>query len=116
MFMRQSSHLNYNDITECTDYDKKTGMCVFDNFLGVYSSHIKKLTREKLKELCRQFFNKPQRDENGIPILEAEDESDDEDENLYWEPEKGISPACLQFICQKYNMTHYVYDITNQFF
>ena len=57
-------------------------MCVFDNFLGVYSQYIKKLTREKLIELCREFFNTPQilRDCNNIPILEVEDDSDDEDE------------------------------------
>ena len=56
MYMRESTHLDYDDddILECKDYDKKTGTCVLDNFIGVYSAHIKKLTRDKLIELCRE--------------------------------------------------------------
>ena len=50
-----------------------------------------------------------------MPLIEIEDDSDDEDE-LIWTPEKGITPACLQYICEKYNITHYAYDITNQCF
>ena len=115
MFMHESSHLIYNDINECKDNDKKTGMCVFDNIIGVYSPYIKKFTREKLIELCRHFFNKPQRDENNIPIIEIQDDSDNEDE-LIWKPQKGITPACLQYICETYNITHYTFDITNQCF
>ena len=94
MYMRESSHLNYNDIIDCKDFDKKTGMCVFDNIIGVYSSHIKKLTRDKLIELCREFFNKPQRAANNMPIIEIEDGSDDEDVLINWTPEKGITLEC----------------------
>ena len=41
MMMREAHHVNYNNITECKLYDKKVGMCVIDNFLGVYSPYIK---------------------------------------------------------------------------
>ena len=52
MMMREAHHVNYNNITECKLYDKKVGMCVIDNFLGVYSPYIKKLTREKFIAEC----------------------------------------------------------------
>ena len=41
-----------------------------------------------------------------------EDESDDEDDSKVWQPEHGVSPQCLQYICSKYHISHYAYDIT----
>ena len=34
MYMRESSHLDYNDITECKDYDKKLVHVYLITFLG----------------------------------------------------------------------------------
>ena len=86
MMMREAHHVNYNNITECKLYDKKVGMCVIDNFLGVYSQHIKKLTREKFIAECEFFYKEKQseqRDNNDCPILEDDTgESDDKDDDI----------------------------------
>ena len=33
---------------------------------------------------------------------------------MNWKPENGVSASCLHFICEKYNINHYEYNITNQ--
>ena len=118
MMMRNSQVVNYNNIIDCKEYDKRVGMCVLDNFMGVYGPLMKKLTREKLIAECRHFYKQhdpePIRDNNGNIMLE--DESDDEDDSKVWKPEHGISPQCLQYICEKYHISHYAYDITHQCF
>ena len=42
MMMCEAHHINYNYITDFKLCDKKEGMFVLDNFLGVYSPIIKK--------------------------------------------------------------------------
>ena len=47
-------------------------MCVIDNFVGEYSQHIKKLTKEKIIAECALFYKEKQpelRDNNDCPIL-----------------------------------------------
>ena len=39
MYMRESSHLNYNDIIDCKDFDKRQ-VCVYLIILSVYTVHI----------------------------------------------------------------------------
>ena len=73
MMMRNSQVVNYNDIKDCKEYDTRVGMCVIDNFMGVYGDLIKKLTREKLIAECRHFYKQhdpePLRDNNGNIML-----------------------------------------------
>ena len=99
MMMRNSQVVNYNAIKDCKEYDTRVGMCVIDNFMGVYGDLIRKLTRELIAE-CRHFYKQhdpePIHDNNGNIMLE--DESDDEDDSKFWQPEHGVSPQCLQYI------------------
>ena len=122
--MRESHHVNYSYITDCKLHDKK-GMCVIDNFLAVYSPLIKKLTREKIISECRYYYKEKQseqRDKNDCIMLE-DDTSDTEDEEeedtvwiKNWQPKDGVSTSCLQYICEKYNISHYAYDVVNKCF
>ena len=86
--------------------------------MGVYGDLIRKLTRDKLIAECRHFYKQhdpePLRDNNGNIMLE--DESDDEDDSKNWQPEHGVSPQCLQYICSNYHISHYAYDITQKCF
>ena len=51
MMMRNSQVVNYNDIKNCKEYDKHIGICVIDNFMGVFGDLIKKINKRKIN--CR---------------------------------------------------------------
>ena len=73
------------------------GYCVIDNLVGVYGSLIKGLdTKEKIIQLCKDYYltyNKSN-----------------------FDPKDGISSSCIDHICEKYQIAHYAYDITNKCF
>ena len=47
-------------------------------------------------------------------------EDKEEEENTVWiknwQPKDGVSSSCLQYICEKYNISHYAYDVVNKCF
>jgi hypothetical protein len=45
MFLKSSSHVNYNFTKEEMKYLENKGTCVIDNLVGKYSDKIKKLTK-----------------------------------------------------------------------
>ena len=52
MMMRSADNIEYDFIPEDTKLLQNEGFCVIDNFLGIYSPLIKKLTREFFIDLC----------------------------------------------------------------
>ena len=72
------------------------------------------MTVKKFISLCKSFHQTYTTTNLSMGSLVIED-SDSEDENE-WNPKNSISPACLQFICKKYKISHYVYDTTHQCF
>jgi hypothetical protein len=122
--MRAAKPANYHFIPSDDKYDKNEGMCVFDTFLGLYAvdvnqeindnkRKIKKLTKESLTELCKQYYWSV----DGYKRINPLDYGIDEvEEAVMWKPEDGISANCVDHICRYYNISHYAYDITNKCF
>ena len=81
MPMKNARQLIYNYIDEYKDYLQDTGTCVIDNFIGMYGEELK-LTRDTFIVMCREYH----------------------DQN--WTPDYGVSPRCVNSICEKYNITY----------
>ena len=98
--MKNMSFCTYASIPSNEKHLKNEGFCVVDNFLGVYSPQIKKLTRDKFIGLVRLYM-------------------DDEDYDMFGKFDKnfdetnGISPHCLCKVCEELDISHYAYDFTN---
>jgi 5-methylcytosine-specific restriction protein A len=80
--MKNSSQLMHNYIDEHKDFLQNTGTCVIDNFIGMYDKELK-LTRDEFISMCKEY----------------------NDQN--WTPEYGVSPRCVNSICEKYDISHY---------
>jgi len=87
--MKNATALMYNCIDEYQEYLQNTGTCVVDNFIGMYGTKLK-LTRDKFIDLCKEHYK---------------------NKNQYWSLENGISPQCVNSICQKYDISHYCLDV-----
>ena len=96
------------------------GFCVLDQLVGIYGPLIRKLTRPYVVEKCNEFY--------GVePMTLGEQldadlsDSDDEEERpnkrkKRWTIEQGVSPKCVQFICQELDISCYSFDITQKCF
>jgi 5-methylcytosine-specific restriction enzyme A len=87
--MKNATPLMYNCISEYQEFLQNTGTCVVDNFIGMYGQELK-LTRDKFIDICKEYYN---------------------NKNQYWSVEHGITPQCVNSICQKYDITHYCLDV-----
>jgi hypothetical protein len=87
--MKNATPLMYNCIDEYQEFLQNTGTCVVDNFIGMYGKELK-LTRDKFIDMCKEYYN---------------------NKNHCWSVEHGISPQCVNSICEKYDITHYCLDV-----
>ena len=91
MPMKNASQLKYNCIDEYKEYLQNNGTCVIDNFIGMYGEKLK-LTKDKFIDMCKDY-------------------------NSYnWTPEQGVTPACVNSICETYDITHYAFDVNRSCF
>jgi hypothetical protein len=94
MPMKNTTQLDYNVIDEYKYFLQNNGTCVIDNFIGMYGQELK-ITREKFIDMCQEYNNQY---------------------NSNWTVENGISPRCVNSICEKYDIAHYVFDISKKCF
>ena len=87
--MKNATPLMYNCISEYQEFLQNTGTCVVDNFIGMYGEELK-LTRDKFIDMCKEYYN---------------------NKNQCWSVEHGITPQCVNSICEKYDITHYCLDV-----
>jgi 5-methylcytosine-specific restriction endonuclease McrA len=87
--MKNATPLMYNCISEYREFLQNTGTCVVDNSIGMYGEKLK-LTRDKFIDMCKEYYN---------------------NKNQCWSVEHGITPQCVNSICEKYDITHYCLDV-----
>ena len=80
---------------------------VIDNFIGLYGKELK-LTRDDFIKLHQDYYKS---------IFSTSSDLDDGIEtNKGWKLEEGISPSFLDYVCKKYDISHYAYDINDECF
>ena len=103
--MRDANYVKYGFIPSEDKYLKNEGFCVVDNFVGMYSPHIKRLTRDYFTNLVKKIRKL---DDNGL------------DSGLDYNPmvdvSDGITPLELMEICKELHISMYAYDMTNKNF
>jgi 5-methylcytosine-specific restriction enzyme A len=87
--MKNATPLMYNCIDEYQEFLQNTGTCVVDNFIGMYGEKLK-LSRDKFIDMCKEYYK---------------------NKNQCWSLEHGITPQCVNSICEKYDITHYCLDV-----
>jgi hypothetical protein len=92
MPMKNASQLDYNIIDEYKDFLQNNGKCVIDNFVGMYGEDLK-ITRENFIDMYQDYYK---------------------EYNNNWTVENDISRRCINSICEKYDITHYVFDISKK--
>ena len=101
--MKEAKYPKYDYIPHDSKLLKNAGFCVDDQFLGVYGCDapkgIKRLTKECFNQLCYE----------SLCVF-------DDLEMPNWKPEDGKTPAMLQYVCEKFDISHYAFDITRKCF
>ena len=87
--MKNATPLMYNCIDEYQEFLQNTGTCVVDNFIGMYGEEFK-MTRDKFIDLCKEYYY---------------------NKSHCWSVEHGITPQCVNSICEKFDITHYCLDV-----
>jgi len=105
MKMKRSNTINYDYVDEHKKFNDEgiSDQCVINNFIGMYPEL--DLTREQLITLCERFYN---------PSCGL-DANDDEDVKK-WTIDDGVSPKCINNLCEKFDITHYAYDAQQKCF
>lgn len=103
--MRNATYVKYGFIPSEDKYLKNEGFCVVDNFVGMYSPHIKRLTVEYFNQLISQIRGAK---DNGL------DFGLDESPVVY--VNEGVTPTELMEVCKTLHISMYAYDITNKNF
>ena len=102
MKMKYSEHVDYSFTNEEKKFlntdNKLTGTCVIDNFIGMYGKELK-LTRDDFINLHQEYYNH---------IFENATEP--------WSVDDGITPLFIEYVCKKYDISHYAYDINDECF
>jgi hypothetical protein len=102
--MRKASYVRYGFVPSEDKYLKHEGFCVVDNFVGMYSPHIKKLTREYFEQLVTKVKT------------DVNTKNDDLDFGIDFGLHDGITPLELMNVCELLHISMYAYDITNKNF
>ena len=93
--MRRSMPVRYGFIPENAKHQKNEGLCVVDNFVGIYGPLIKKLTREYFIEKVYKYM---------------------ESFKGKYDIKDGVTPQCLRNICEDLHISMYAYDVTRKCF
>ncbi len=72
---------------------QNTGACVIDIFIGMYGEELG-ITRTYFKCLAKEYYKQF---------------------NIDWTVDDGISPRCVNSICEKYDISHYVNSICEKY-
>jgi hypothetical protein len=108
MRMRQASqHMDYNDVKEYKGFlDTSKDMCVINNIVGYLANDKFSVTEKKFIEDCKYYYST-------VDTIEYSKSDLDFGLSNDWSPEDGVSPACLQWWCEKYDVSHYAFDVSN---
>jgi 5-methylcytosine-specific restriction endonuclease McrA len=113
MYLRRASQVKYDFIKEEVKFLKHYDECVIDNFIGIYGGLIRNFTRESLIQQISDYYN-PKDDcqpksplDEGINIKHVENT---------WSFKDGVTPGCIDYLCRKYDISHYAYDILQKCF
>ena len=100
---KEDDIINYDYVDEHKDFNDEgvSNQCVINNFIGMYPEL--NLSRHELITLCERFYNPS----SGL---------DDNDDEIKWTIEDGVSPKCINKLCQKFDITHYAHDAQQKCF
>ena len=119
-FMKSSEPVKYEYIPNDESHNNNNGFCVPDTFISIYKNQIKSINIQSFTDLCYHVRgeDKQKEETKQISLLDVGIEIDDEDEpkNKQWKLEDGVTPEMLCKICEHYDISHYAFDITKQFF
>ena len=90
MFLKSSSHIDYNFTTEEKQFLKHNDFCVEDNLISIYGQLIKKFTLKNIVDIATVFYKKL---------------------NIIWDRTMGYSTDCIMHICQYFHISAYAFDI-----
>ena len=112
MPMKYAEHVDYSFTNEDkqvlnTDDKESEGTCDIDNFIGLYGAELK-LTRKDFIKLHEDYYK----------TIFSTSSDLDEGVEIYieWRLEDGITPAFLEYVCKKNDISHYAYDINDKCF
>lgn len=95
-----TENVNYDYIKEYKGFlDTTKNMCVIDNISGYIG-----INKDLLISKIRKYYNEIEKEEDdfGFPV------------EINWQPEDGVSPEAVQYLCKFYDVTHYCYDVTKK--
>ena len=112
--MKAATFPKYHFIPSDDKHLENEGFCVVDQFVGIYGPKIKKLTRTYFEDLCKEFYgvSKP----TVTDLLDIGTDSSGDEKPPAWDISMGVNPKCVNFICQKLNISCYSFDITQKCF
>ena len=130
MPMFHARPVTYDFIPNDEKYNENNGFCVSDVMVNVYNIKL-----EKFIELCYEVRGEKQNINKQVSLLDVDIEDDDEPlmqwtasssmgvatspprkQGVQWTLDKGVTPNMLYQICQKLDISHYAFDITNKCF
>ena len=105
--MKAVTAQTYDFIPADDSLNTGTGLCVIDQFVGYYSTFIKKLNDNYFFELCNEFHGVNPLDFGIEPMGNLPGQ---------WTPQTGVTPECLTWICEKLHISTCAFDITRKCF
>ena len=106
MKMKYAEHVDYSFTKEEKKFlnkDSLNGTCVIDNFIGMYGEELK-ITRDDFIKLHQDFYK-------NIYAISSSPLDFGINTNETWRLDNGITPLFLEYVCKKYDNSHYKYMI-----